>query len=77
MGKGGKMTSCHWGEMHQPAKTVLQIVRQAALDGLGDAIQAAHEAGDIATRNRLTDRWHAALAAGVGTTRGIASLSHA
>jgi hypothetical protein len=70
------MTSCHWGEMHQPAKTVSQLVRQAALNALGDVIQAAHEAGDIATRNRLTDRWHAALSAGVGTSRGIASLSH-
>lgn len=62
--------------MHQPAKTVLQLVRQASLNALGDAIQAAHDAGDIATRNRLSDRWHAALAAGVGTSRGITSLSH-
>lgn len=63
--------------MHfQPAPTIAHMIRNAALLALSEAAREAHTAGNIALRDRLADRWHAAVASGVSTRAGIASLSH-
>jgi hypothetical protein len=58
-----------------PVQSVAQLVRGAPLRAISDAVQVAHNAGDVALRDRLVARFHAALET-PSFHGGLISISH-
>jgi DNA-binding GntR family transcriptional regulator len=64
------------GTEDRQMSAVSALIRKASIEALSEAARAAHDAGDFVKRDRLADRFHEAVFAGVGTRVGISSLSH-